>query len=229
MKGYNQAIDDLVPKLQTELSHFQERLKADTAINVENKPGYAGQGSGALDGWTLTLVGMLAGLVLSIASDPTLLAFDRLAIVQGELWRLWTGHLIHFSAHHLVMDLCALLLTGALTEQACRTKALVIALGAAMPILSVGLLLRAPLLMAYRGSSGLAMLCTAGCATQLWRAQPRLRLSITCLGLALAFKVAYDAHVLPWYSPLTTIPVVWRVHVMGAAGGWLAFRRQGPS
>ena len=43
--GYNKAVDDLIPKLQTELDSFRERIKTDTAFKVENKPGYSGGGN----------------------------------------------------------------------------------------------------------------------------------------------------------------------------------------
>jgi rhombotail lipoprotein len=44
--GFTRAIDDMVPKLQTELDGFRQRIKTDAAFKVENKPGYQG---GALD------------------------------------------------------------------------------------------------------------------------------------------------------------------------------------
>ena len=56
--GYNQAVDDLIPKLQTELNGFRERIKSDATIRVENKPGYSGGGN--LDWLALALAGVLA-------------------------------------------------------------------------------------------------------------------------------------------------------------------------
>ena len=32
------------------------------------------------------------------------LVYDRAAIADGQLWRLWTGHLVHFGWAHLVTD-----------------------------------------------------------------------------------------------------------------------------
>lgn len=59
--GYNQAVDQLIPQLQTELDGFRERLKSDQSIQVANKAGY--KGGGAADGWWLALAGLLAALV----------------------------------------------------------------------------------------------------------------------------------------------------------------------
>jgi rhombotail lipoprotein len=57
-EGYNKAVDDLIPKLQTELDSFKERIKTDVAFKVESKPGYSGGGS--VDGLMLALAGLLA-------------------------------------------------------------------------------------------------------------------------------------------------------------------------
>ena len=59
-EGYNKAVDDLVPKLQTELDSFKERIKTDVAFNVENKPGYSGGGS--IDWLMLAIVGVLVAM-----------------------------------------------------------------------------------------------------------------------------------------------------------------------
>lgn len=58
LEGYNKAVDDLIPKLQTELDGFKERIKSDAAFRVENKPGYSG--GGAFDWFGLMLVCVLA-------------------------------------------------------------------------------------------------------------------------------------------------------------------------
>lgn len=54
--GYNQAVDQLIPQLQTELDSFRERIKTDVAFKVENKPGYSGGGS---LGWLSLAMAML--------------------------------------------------------------------------------------------------------------------------------------------------------------------------
>ncbi|MES3022921.1 MAG: rhombotarget lipoprotein [Pseudomonadota bacterium] len=59
-EGYVQAIDQLIPQLQTELSTFRERVKNDASIRVENKAGYSGGGS--FDAVFLALAALLAAL-----------------------------------------------------------------------------------------------------------------------------------------------------------------------
>ena len=50
-----------------------------------------------------------------------LLVFDRHAILRGELWRLASGHLVHFSPSHLAVDLLAFGIIGGLLEHRHRT------------------------------------------------------------------------------------------------------------
>jgi rhombotail lipoprotein len=59
-EGYNKAVDQLIPQLQAELDAFRERLKNDSNIKLENKPGYSGGGD---MGWTgVALAALLAAL-----------------------------------------------------------------------------------------------------------------------------------------------------------------------
>jgi rhombotail lipoprotein len=61
MEGYNNAVDDLIPRLQAELQGFKERIKNDANYRVENKPGYTGGGD---LGW----LSMLFALILAGAT-----------------------------------------------------------------------------------------------------------------------------------------------------------------
>lgn len=56
---------------------------------------------------------MLLALTLLMAAEPWLydvLRFDRLAIVQGQWWRLLTAHWLHLSWPHLLMNSAGLAL-----------------------------------------------------------------------------------------------------------------------
>jgi rhombotail lipoprotein len=60
LEGYNKAVDQLIPQLQSELGNFKERIKSDAGFKVANKPGYIGGGD---LGWlNLLLVLVLAGV-----------------------------------------------------------------------------------------------------------------------------------------------------------------------
>ncbi len=61
---------------------------------------------------------LFAGIVIAaivIQLNPAWsggLIYDRAAIGTGEIWRLWTGHLVHFGWAHAVADVGLLLILG---------------------------------------------------------------------------------------------------------------------
>ena len=64
---------------------------------------------------TLLLVG--GALVIGLFPDwSSWLIYDRPAILSGEIWRMFTGHWVHFSTSHLVYDLLALGIAGWIIE-----------------------------------------------------------------------------------------------------------------
>jgi len=58
VEGYNAAVEQLIPQLQTELDNFRERIKNDANFKVENKAGYKGGGS---MGWISLAFALLLG------------------------------------------------------------------------------------------------------------------------------------------------------------------------
>jgi len=64
---------------------------------------------------TTLMVG--SGVVIALfPSWSSWLIYDRSAILSGEIWRMFTGHLVHFSPSHLVYDLLALGIAGWIIE-----------------------------------------------------------------------------------------------------------------
>ncbi len=168
----------------------------------------------------------MACLAAGFTSLAPQLAFDREGILAGEIWRLWTGHLAHFSLYQLLLDVCTLLVVGWLAERqwGARFTAIVVLLG--MPAISACLLLGAPHLVEYRGVSGIVMLLALAAATQRWNGHPGARLGLAVLGAALLIKTVLDA--LGMTEALSSLPagvsVAWQAHVSGAAIGWIAAR-----
>lgn len=110
--------------------------------------------SSSLPVYTL-LVTATSLLVFGRADVESMLIFDRSAILNGELWRLWSGHSIHFSNTHLAYDLLAFGLAGGLLEYRAYPGLPVLYLLMAMTI-SLVLLLFRPEMAYYGGLSGLA-------------------------------------------------------------------------
>ena len=105
------------------------------------------------------------------------LLLDRGALHDGEVWRLWSGHWVHFSASHLAWNLIVLVAAGAWLERV-RPGLLLRHIAVAAPLLGLLVLAAEPRLHTYGGLSGLAtavivllglhQLRTAGSARWLW-------------------------------------------------------------
>ncbi|MCS6763368.1 MAG: hypothetical protein MO853_04510 [Candidatus Protistobacter heckmanni] len=125
------------------------------------------------------------------------LEYRRCAILEGEVWRLWSAHFVHYSA----------------TQAAADVGTLALSLLVGPPFISAGLLGMGASLEVYRGASGLAVMFAvqAGC-TLHW-----------LLGALLAVKILLawqDPSTLP-NSLEEGIAVAWQVHLLGAVCGCL--------
>lgn len=101
--------------------------------------------------WALALLGLLQALPVAWHEA---LRFDRQALLQGQLWRLWTGHLIHLGWTHWALNaaglaLCALLADAPPAPRTWLRQAALLGLG-----ISVLLLALQPALAYYVGLSG---------------------------------------------------------------------------
>lgn len=99
---------------------------------------------------------------LAAALSPRLaewMVYDRAAILDGELWRLLSGHWVHFSAVHLLDDAAVLAACAWIVARLGYRHFPLVCLLAA-PAISLALLLWQPQLQRYGGLSGLAV---AGC------------------------------------------------------------------
>ena len=102
-----------------------------------------------------TLSIALAGIVATtIPLVGQWLVFDRTAIIDGEIWRIVTGHLYHFSPLHLWCNLIPFVLIGASVERHSRSWFIVGCLMMAIAI-SVSLFFAHPSMVRFGGVSGL--------------------------------------------------------------------------
>lgn len=165
----------------------------------------------------LLLAGVCGALACAGARADALLAFDRQGIFAGEIWRLWTGHLVHYSTGHAALDITALFLLAGLAERETGTRAVGALLAAAMPLISLCLLLAAPDMLIFKGASALATLLGVACGALLWRREPRLRAGLALLGGIALARTVCDATGLP--PGLSSLPdgvrVAWQAHVIG--------------
>ncbi len=99
----------------------------------------------------------ITGITVILSSVPSLseiFQYDRAAISNGEIWRIFTCHFTHCSINHLAWDLIALILLYIFCNQLkIKQSALCIALSAILIPISIFVL--EPELIYYRGLSGI--------------------------------------------------------------------------
>jgi rhomboid family GlyGly-CTERM serine protease len=100
----------------------------------------------------LVLAGLAVALTLTPGA-PGMLSLDRVATLNGEWWRLLTGHWVHGSAYHLWWDVLPLLALGFLYEPALGRRLWSLMLVSTLTV-GVGVLALNPGLPEYLGLSG---------------------------------------------------------------------------
>ena len=85
--------------------------KSQLLIVQPRQAGYSGQ----VPALTLLMVGS-AVLSQFIPGSARWLIYDRAAILSGEIWRMFTGHWVHFSIQHFAYDVLALGLASWIIE-----------------------------------------------------------------------------------------------------------------
>jgi rhomboid family GlyGly-CTERM serine protease len=160
-------------------------------------------------------------LIVAAAPDPLAahLAYDRQAILSGELWRLWTAHVVHFSWQHALSDALVLFAASRLVERLAGAPLAWAAFAIGAPAISLALLCAAPGMSEYRGASGLALMMAVLCGGLLWpTARAGLRLLLAALGCGLVAKTVAEARGLS--LSLAGLPsgveVAWQAHALGA-------------
>ncbi len=96
-------------------------------------------------------------LVLLALFEPRLvsvLQYDRQALLAGEWWRLWTGHLLHTNSWHLVMNLAGLAVITMLHGNYYRHGQFLFLLLSGFCLISLALLFWSPAIGLYVGLSG---------------------------------------------------------------------------
>lgn len=109
-----------------------------------------------LRSWATLLVAAVALAVFAFPSLDQELLYRRTDLAAGQLWRLWTGHLVHFGWQHLAADLAVFLAAGVWLESLAPRAARSF-LGLAPAAISGLLFFADPQLAFYGGLSGVAV------------------------------------------------------------------------
>jgi len=105
--------------------------------------------------WATGLILAVATIALGFSAIGQALIYDREHIMTGEIWRVWTGHAVHFNGSHFFWDMLIFVPAAGWLERLWtrRTRWF---LFAGPPVLSLLLLLGEPGLPVYAGISGMA-------------------------------------------------------------------------
>lgn len=169
------------------------------------------------------LLGLLAAVLVLLwftgESGRELLRYERAAVLQGQYWRLLTGHLVHGSGQHLLLNAVGLGLIAALFPREYSLCGWLLILASSVVTIDLGFVLLEPQLQWYVGLSGVLHGALAAGALGWWRHESRglaLALSAVLVG-----KLAWEQ----WHGALPLsgdMPVVVDAHLYGAIGGALA-------
>lgn len=170
--------------------------------------------------WLLGLLGA-AVVLIALGGEPARLAlrYERTAILAGEYWRLVTGHLVHSSVAHLVLNLAGVGLIAGLFPQDYSLRQWLLILIFSTVSIDLGFVFYQPQLQWYVGLSGVLHGALAAGAIAWWRHETRL--------LALTLSVIFGAK-LVWEQTRGALPfsgdmpVVVDAHLYGAIGGLAA-------
>lgn len=150
------------------------------------------------------------------------LRYEREAILSGgEVWRLFSGHLVHLGWSHLLLNLAGCLLVWVLFRNDYRLWQWLVILALSVIVIDAGFLWLNPELAWYVGLSGLLHgLFAAGLVA--WLREQRWE-SWLVLSAFLA-KIGWEqyAGALPLSAETAGGPVVVDAHLYGAAGGFVA-------
>ncbi len=168
---------------------------------------------------TLLLVSVAGFLFFAGQGDAGFLAllYSRAGLADGELWRLFTGHLMHFSWPHLAADIGAFLLLGVVIEREQGRGTLSVLLVLLALGTSSALWVLVPELAFYGGISALNYgLLTWLCLTQRDVVQKRWQWVLSMLPALLVVHIAWQ------YTTETTlissglprsVRVAWQAHL----------------
>jgi len=134
----------------------------------------------------------LAAVACFLMAFPALadwLQYDRAAVAAGQLWRIVTCHLTHWSPDHLFWDVVALLLLGCVVERD-GYRRLLTCIGLSALSIPLAVHIGMPELSTYRGLSGIDsavfMLLAVTLIVDAWRQGDR-GWTLLCTALIVGF------------------------------------------
>jgi len=186
--------------------------------------------------WALPGLVIILTFLLALAGDwgRELLRYDRMGIASGETWRLVSGHFVHLTFSHWVLNGAGLLLVWFLVGEFLRTRQWLLVTLVSIVCMDIGFWILQPQLQWYVGLSGLLHGYIAAGIVAAYREH---KTEMTVLAVAVAGKLVYEQLLgpLPGSEFSSGGAVITAAHLYGAIGGLIAsailrirVRRQAP-
>lgn len=153
-----------------------------------------------------------------LQSYREVLEFDRQQLLSGEIWRIWTGHLVHTNSSHFALNIAAAIIIYFTFFLRIKSGELLLCGFIFAALISVALLYIYPSLGWYNGLSGLLHALVAYFSVRLASDEDK----IFWTGLIIIWmKVLAEAiHAYFGYESLIgDMPVITEAHLMGAFFG----------
>jgi len=186
--------------------------------------------------WLIPAFITIIACVVALGGDDARawLRYDRLAIGNGEYWRLLSGHITHMGVSHLTLNIAGLYLVWMLVGSRLSIAGWIWILSAGVAGIDAGFWFLDKNLVWYVGLSGLLhTLLVAGAIAGIWK----LRGESLAILLIVVGKIAYEqiAGPMPGSEMSSGGPVVVNAHLYGALAGlicgmaiWRRVARAGP-
>ncbi|HEY3488056.1 MAG TPA: rhombosortase [Gammaproteobacteria bacterium] len=178
-----------------------------------------------LHAYSLPLFLLLLALIGQGLGWKESLQYQRQAVLEGEIWRLWTAHLVHLSWRHYWLNAAGLVLVWLLFGQLLAVAVWCRHFIVTGFCISAGFLLLNPELVWYVGLSG--VLHAAFMIGLLAGARGQLRFTLLVL-LIFVGKIIFEqiSGPLPGSTRAAGGPVVVAAHLYGAIAGALSYAIQ---
>ncbi|CAK0766443.1 putative Rhomboid family intramembrane serine protease [Gammaproteobacteria bacterium] len=166
----------------------------------------------------------IVGLPIILALMPECwiewMAYDREAILEGEWWRLWSGHFTHFTIMHAFVN-SVLLLLLVLTLDRTFSRRFILVLFLAGPIaISLGVALFVPEMTWYRGGSALVSLLMALLMCHAFSWMPWKFLAILYVGIiGWLIKLFLESQGMSLMDLPYPVHIAWQAHLTGSMIG----------
>ena len=175
------------------------------------------------------LVGVGSLLIFLLPDAAHLLVYDRERVLAGEVWRLVSGHAVHFSWSHLGYNLALLMTAGWwLERQGSAGYVLLVALTALVAGLFFICLM--PGMVRYGGLSGLVSAIVVYLSLHgmyYWHARPVWGVMLLLFAAKTGYEILVEESLFaaPGSAPFEVVPAVHIIGALVAVVLFYAFRR----